>query len=159
MARTDSARYIVDRRRKDGGYDRNFTNTASGRVSIAISRLTDPVVSSAVLHDGLTLRSVTAASRHVGMVREGRRIRFHRRTQGRSDYRRQSRRACNAERSTTQPQVSDSADLAINKTDYSQSTNTYTRFGARDVTVSLSATLHATPWENSKQCASRISAR
>lgn len=47
------------------------------------------------------------------------------------------RRVCNAERSTTQPQVSGSADLAINKTDYSQSTNTYTRFGARDVTVSL----------------------
>lgn len=42
-----------------------------------------------------------------------------------------SRRVCNAERSTTQPQVSGSADLAINKTDYSQSTNTYTRFGAR----------------------------
>lgn len=66
MARTDSACYTVDRRRKDGGYDRNFTNTASGRVSIAISRLTDPVVSSAVLHDGFTLRSVTVASRHVG---------------------------------------------------------------------------------------------
>lgn len=43
-------------------------------------------------------------------------------------------RACNAERSTTQPQVSDSADLAINKTDYSQSTNTYTllRWTRRD---------------------------
>jgi len=76
MARTDSACYIVDRRRKDGGYDRNFTNTGSGRVSIAISRLTDSVVSSAVLHDGLTLRSVTAASRHVGTVRGGRRVRF-----------------------------------------------------------------------------------
>ena len=43
-----------DRRRKDGGYDRNFTNTASERVSIAISRLTDPCLL-AVLHDRLTL--------------------------------------------------------------------------------------------------------
>lgn len=45
-ARAYNAYYIPDRRRKDGGYDRNFTNTASGRASIAISRLTAPVVSS-----------------------------------------------------------------------------------------------------------------
>lgn len=44
-----------DRRRKDGGYDRNFTNTASGRVSIAISRLTDRRSLLAVLHDRLAL--------------------------------------------------------------------------------------------------------
>jgi len=46
-----------DRRRKDGGYDRNFTNTANGRVSIAISRLTDPRSLLVVLHDRLTLWS------------------------------------------------------------------------------------------------------
>lgn len=48
-----------DSRRKDGGYDRNFTNTANGRVSIAISRLTDLRILLAVLDDRLTLWSAS----------------------------------------------------------------------------------------------------
>lgn len=43
----DIVDYTADRRRKDDGYDRNFTNTTANiRVSIAISRLTAPIVSS-----------------------------------------------------------------------------------------------------------------
>lgn len=53
--------------------------------------------------------------------------------------------ACNAERSGTQPQVSDSADLAINKTDYTQSTNTYISVYASGLFHWLSMPFRALP--------------
>lgn len=62
--RTDSVYYTLIRR-KEGGYDRNFANTASGRVSIAISRLTACSLL-AVLHDEAHTAVGEVVSRYVG---------------------------------------------------------------------------------------------